>query len=573
MRLMGRIGIALVLLVVVTGLCELRSPSGPTVDDGSTLVVRLGGSYLESGEAPLVSRLLGEDRPTFAGLLSVLSLAERDDRVETVVLRIRGLGIGWGKAQELRDAVGRLRAAGRHTVAYLDIANLTAHREYFVASAADEVVIVPGGFAPLVGLSASYTYLGGLFEKVGVSFVVGKAGRYKSAVESIAGTEMSEASREMANSLLDSTQRQFIEGIAEGRGLTVDDVLGRIDRGPVSAQELSALGLVDRIAPLDEVLADLGGEVVYAADYAGVDPAAVGFDPQATYALLYGSGNVVEGERDQDSLGDRVFAAGAFADALELAAESDDVAAIIVRIDSPGGSALASERMWSAVREAREKSGKPVIASFSDVAASGGYYVAVAADEIVASGMSITGSIGVFALVPILEGLQRELGVNAEFLGRGRYADFGSTSRAWSQGARAKLDQMVLNIYAMFLERVATGRKMELGEVDAVAQGRVWTGAQAHARGLVDHLGGLHEAVERANVALGLAPDADVVLQAFPPPRTLPEQMAALFEARVARVVRSRVERWAGLGALVDAALALPEGAPLLIPPATVEIH
>jgi len=573
MRLMGRIGIAFVLLVVVAGLCELGSPSGPDVQDGSTLVVRIGGSYLESGDPPLVARLLGEDRATFAGLLSQLSLAERDGRVQSVVLRIRSLGIGWGKAEELRDAIARLRAAGRHTVAYLDVANLTAHREYFIAAAADEVVIVPGGFAPLVGLSASYTYLGGLFEKIGVTFEVGKAGRYKSAVEAFAGTGMSEASREMANSLLDSTQRQFLAGIAQGRGLTVDDVLGRIDRGPVSAQELVALGLVDRVALLDDVLDELGGEVVYEGEYAAVDPADVGFEPQATYALLYGSGNVVEGERDQDSMGSQVFAAGAFADALEQAAGSAEIAAIIVRIDSPGGSALASERMWRAVGEAREQSGKPVIASFSDVAASGGYYVAVAADEIVASGMSITGSIGVFALVPILEGLQRELGVNSEFLGRGAYADFGTTSRAWSQGARAKLDQMVLTIYAQFLERVATGRGMELAQVDAVAQGRVWTGAQALERGLVDHLGGLHEAVERANRALGLAPDADVALQTFPPPRTLPEQLADLFEARVASAVRARLERWAGVGELLDVALGLPEGTPLLIPPATVEIR
>lgn len=573
MRLIGRIGIALAVLMVLGTVCDLGVSSGPEVEADSTLVVRLGGTYLEASEPALVSRLLGEERATFAALLSQLSMAERDERIKTVVLRIRSLGIGWGKAQELRGAVARLRTAGRHTVAYLDLASLTAHREYFIAAAADEVVLVPGGTAPLVGLSAHYQYLGGLFEKIGITFEVGKAGRYKSAVEAFSGTEMSEASREMANSLLDSTERQFVSGIAAGRNLSVDQVVERIGRGLILGSELVALGFVDSIASLEDVLDGLGGEVIYESTYAAVDPADVGISPEATFALLYGSGNVVDGEREANSMGAPVFSAGAFTRALEQAAEADDIEAIIVRIDSPGGSALASERMWRAVRRARDDSGKPIIASFSDVAASGGYYVAAATDAIVAPGMSITGSIGVFALVPILEGLQRKVGISSEFLSRGEDADFGSTSSRWSDSAREKLQRMVLAIYSQFVERVALGRNLEVARVDAVAQGRVWTGAQALERGLVDELGGLHEAVARANVLLGLAPDADIELRTYPPVRTLPEQLADLLDVRVARAVQSRLDRIAPFSDLLDLAAELPMQTPLLIPPATVQIQ
>jgi protease-4 len=573
MRLVGRVLIGFVVLVAIAGVCEIGAPAGPSIEPESTLVLRVSGVYVEGGEPALLPRLLGEDRATFAGLLTQLALAERDDRIQTVVLRIEGLGIGWGKAQELRGAIRRLRAAGRHTVGYLDLGSLIAHREYFVAAAADEVVLVPGGSAPLVGLSATYTYLGGLFEKVGIGFEIGKAGRYKSAVEAFAGTEMSEASREMANSLLESTERQFLEGIASDRGLSLLEVRERIDKGPLSGDALISLGFVDRQVPFDALLEDLGGEIVYGKDYATVDPSSVGFDPQVTHALVYGSGNVVDGKGEQDPTGAQVFAAGAFARALEAAAKDDEIAAIILRIDSPGGSALASERMWRKVQEVRNESGKPVIASFSDVAASGGYYVAAAADEIVAPGMSLTGSIGVFALIPNFAGLQRELGVSSEFLARGRFADFGSTSRPWSSGARKKLEEMVLDIYFLFLDRVASGRALEVAAVDAVAQGRVWTGVQAYERRLVDELGGLHEAVVRANLAVGVDGDADAQLRSFPPPRTLAEQVADLVDARVARAVNRRLEALEAVGAWARVALDLPERTPLLVPPATVQIQ
>jgi protease-4 len=507
------------------------------------------------------------------GLLSQLNLAARDDRIATVVLRISDLDIGWGKAQELRDAIGRLSEAGRTTVAYLELGAISAHLEYFVAVAADEVHIVPGGSVPIVGLSAEYFYLGGLFEKLGIDFEVAKAGRYKSAVETVAGTGMSEASREMANSLLDSTDRQFVDAIARGRGLTPDEVRARIETGPVMADELVAAGLVDSVVHLDELLDPADEAVVRGRDYARVSLETVGFDPKATFALVYGSGNVVGGDGTTDSRGNPVFAAEAFAEAIGQAADADDVEAIIVRIDSPGGSALASELMWRALRRARERSEKPIIASFSDVAASGGYYVASAADAIVASGTSVTGSIGVFALRPVVEDLLDEAGVGSEQLLRGAHADLGAGSRRLSPGARERLDRIVLDTYGLFLDRVAAGRSLDRAKVDAVGQGRVWTGEQAHERGLVDELGGLREALVRAKLAKGLDADADVALVTYPPPKTMAEQIADLLNARIARAVRAGIGLPTSLARAERLVSNLPSSTPLLVPPALVEIR
>lgn len=573
MRLARRLSIALLLLFVLgIAFCAL-SPDEPSIKSGSTLLIDVEGSYVESAVPPLLAKLLGSESRPFISLLSLLAKAARDDRIETVVLRVAGADIGWGKAEELRAAIGRLREAGRRTVAYLEVGTISAHREYFIAVAADEVHIVPGGVVPLVGLAAEYFYLGGMFEKLGIDFEVAKAGRYKSAVEMVAGTGMSEASREMANALLDSTDRQFVAAIAEGRGLTPDEVRERIERGPVLASGLVTLGLADGVAHLDELLASLGGEVVRDEVYAGVGLESIGFDPQATFALVYGSGNVVVGDSATNSQGDPVFAAGAFAKALEQAAKVAGVGAIIVRIDSPGGSALASELMWRAIRKVRAESDKPIIASFSDVAASGGYYVASAADEIVASGASITGSIGVFALLPVVEGLLANIGVESELLLRGPYADLGGGSRPMSDGARARLQRIVLSTYDQFLERVAIGRKLETAEVAAVAKGRVWTGEQAFERGLIDGLGGLHEAVVRAKLANGLDAAADVAIVVYPSPKTLPEQIAELLDARLAKAAGARVFLPGALGRLQRLVAGLPTETLLLVPPAMIEIR
>ncbi|MBW2382843.1 MAG: signal peptide peptidase SppA [Deltaproteobacteria bacterium] len=563
--------VVILILAVVVGFLLLRG-GGPEIEPGSTLVLTLEGQYVEAQRPPLFARLLGEPSRPFVSLLSTLAVAERDDRIDTVVLVLRPVGIGWGKAGELHAAIRRLSESGRRTIAFLDVSSFSASRLYFVATAADEIIIVPGGTVPVVGLAAEYFFLGGLWEKLGITFEVGKAGRYKSAVEAISDKQMSEASREMANSLLDSTHRAFIEAIAEGRDMSVDEVMATIDKGPMQPVALEALGLVDGSRHLDEVLDELGEKRVMGREYAQVDPSDVGFDPVAEVALIYGSGTVVPGRGTVSRSGDPVMAAETVSKAILDAAQSPDVDAIILRIDSPGGSALAAEQIHRAIVQARS-SNKPIVASFSDLAASGGYYVAAAADSIVSAPGTLTGSIGVFALRPVLGGALDKLGVGRETLLRGRYADFLSVTEPLSDATRARLQDLVLDTYSLFLERVADGRDMTLEEVDAVAQGRVWTGRQALEVGLVDELGGLRTAVDRVREELDLEADADVVLVPFPAPRSLGEELAEALSGRLRAIVLGRL----ALPGITDHALIwlteLPPSTPLLVPPVLVDIH
>ena len=563
--------------------CGFGGSAPVDVPDGATLVIDLQGDFIEAPAPNLLAQLAGDRARPFLDLLSIFHLAERDERLAHVVLRIQPLMIGWGQADELRAAIGRLRARGLHTVAHVEVQGFSTNKELYVASAADEIWVAPGSGLPLVGLAAEYLFLGGFWEKLGVDFDVAKAGRYKSAVEVYAEREMSDDAREMANALLDDAYRRFVVALAEGRDLSPEAVVDAIDEGVVRTQQLEALGLVDGEAHLDEVFERFEGEVVYDVDYARIDPTEIGFDAQHEIALIYGTGPVVQGEASDSLLaGEPVFASETLSRAIEEAAESESVRAILLRIDSPGGSALASEIVWRALARARE-AGKPVVVSMSDVAASGGYYVAAGADVIVADPGTLTGSIGVFAIRPIIGGLFDKLEVGVDSLTRGRHADFLLSSEKLSPAALARLQTSVSDTYQLFLARVAAGRGLAIDAVDKVAQGRVWTGAQAFEAGLVDELGGLYTAARRAKVEAGLDPDEDVLLVPFPRPPTLSEQLMNALSSQTAMRTRAgwRDALHETLGpdglALADElgrlARWLPAESPLLVPPMMIEIR
>jgi protease-4 len=577
----SKIRILILLLIFALGgyfvLRQFSAAAKVDIVPGSTLVVEVAGSYVEAPGPSLLARLAGDSTRPFIGLLSVFALAERDERLATVVIRIQPVELGWGKADEIRAAIGRLREKGIHTVAHLEIQNFSANKELFIASAADEIFVAPGSAVPLVGMAAEYIFLGGFWEKLGVEFEVAKAGRYKSAVEIFAERTMSPASREMADSLLDDTFERFVEALATGRAMTTSAVIEAIDTGSVRSQRLEALGLIDGEMHLDRLLDRFGDEVISHVAYAGVDPADLGFEAQAEFALIYGTGTVVQGGSDGSAFrSSPVFASETISRAIIEAAEEPTISAIVLRIDSPGGSALASELIWRAVDRARAM-GKPVIASFSDVAASGGYYVASAADVIVADPGSLTGSIGVFALRPAIGGLLEKLEIGVDSITRGRHADFLLSSKKLSPAALARLQTSVLDTYQLFLTRVADGRGLSLAEVDEIGQGRVWTGRQALEVGLVDELGGLYTAVRRAKEAVGLAPTDDVYLVPFPNQKSLSEQIIDVFQLSLIRAADPASDWFELLPEPLDQIVAwtrdLPRGTPLLIPPAIVEIH
>jgi protease-4 len=556
--------ILFVLALIALALWWFLPSPGLRVAAGSTLELELAGEYVEAAEPPLFARLLGDRRHSFIALLSELRKAERDDRLAGVVLRMRDLEIGWAKAQELRSAIQALRARGRRVIAYLEVAKLGANLEYYVAAAADEVRAAPATRSPMIGLAAEYLFLGGFWERFGVDLEVERVGEYKGAAEALSERKMSDANREMANSLLDSIGSQFVAGIAEGRRLPPEAVRRAIDQAPISPEQLQQAGLIDRIQFWDELVDELGGKdkIVAADDYARVDPRLVGFAPTARFALIYGSGNVVLGEGTSSRSGSPIFASDTIGQALADAAEAADIQAIILRIDSPGGSPLAADQIWRAARQARAK-GKPVIVSCSDLAASAAYYAAAGADAIVAQPGSLTGSIGVFVIRPVLRELLEKLEIGVESLTRGGYASLLLASQPLSESTRAWLHAEVVSIYDLFLSRVSEGRDLTVEQVDRVARGRVWTGEQAVGNGLVDEIGGLRVAVRRGLQQLKLDPDTDVALVPYPAPVSLAEQLDQTLRNLSARAdplagVLRRAEPWLE---------AMRAGAPALLPP------
>jgi protease-4 len=332
------------------------------------------------------------------------------------------------------------------------------------------------------------------------------------------------------------------------------------------------LKLIDGISHYDEVIASLGNApVVKGSDYAAVGLSAVGIEPVATFALVYGSGVVTLGEGTSTRTGNPVLASDTVSSALQEAADADEVAAIILRLDSPGGSALASELVWRALQQAR-LGGKPVIASISDVAASGGYYIAVGADQVVAPAGSLTGSIGVYVMRPVLGGLFEKLGIGVQPITRGAHADLLLSSQPLSEASRERLRAEIAGIYELFLRRVATGRSLDPDRVDTLGQGRVWTGAQAVEAGLVDGIGGLRAAVSRAKDKLGIDPSADVALMTFPAPKSMAQQISEALNGLRARTL-SELMIPETLRALEPWLVGVPEGVPALLPPVFVDIR
>ena len=563
----------LLILLLVLGVVVFawaRLGRGPEIAAGTTLEWTLAGEYQEIGDLPPLARLLGAEGKPFVSVLSQFAKLERDSRIERVVLRIRPLLISWAKAQELRDAIGRLREAGRKTVAYLEVENYGANLEYYVASAADEIVLAPGTPTPLVGLKAEYLFLGGFWQKLGIDLDAVGVGEYKSATEFYSGREMSGPHREMATSLLDSLHEQFVAGISSGRELSQEAVQQAIEAAPLAGKQMVERGLIDRVAHYDLVLSS--DEVtITSGEYAGVDPATVGFEAEAQFALIHGTGNVTSGGGQFTRQGNPVFSADAVTEALEDAANDSEIRAIILRVDSPGGSAAAAEALWRAIRLAREK--KPLVASFSDLAASAAYYAGAGADAVVAQPATLTGSIGAFALRPSFAELFNKLEIGTEFMQRGSYAKLFAFTQPLSTESRERFRGDVKRAYDLFVQRVAEGRQLDSPQVDQVARGRVWTGSQAAERGLIDQLGGLRQAVLLAKEKTGLAADADVALVPYPGPTPLAGQLGELLRNELRRMARidlpfdQVVLRW------LRWLEGIPMGAPVYLPPVAIEIR
>jgi protease-4 len=487
---------------------------------------------------------IGGDALGFVGLPQSLTLIEitmaleqaaRDPRVQGLVARLDGEGPGLAQAQELRTALADFRDQGKFTYAHADSFGEFGPGTigYYLATAFEEIHLQPLGGLGLTGILIETPLLRALLDKLGIEPVGDKRGAYKSAADIFTDSVLSPEHRESLESLAISFDDQIKAGIAEGRGLTVAEVARLIDDGPYLAEEARTAGLVDQLSYWPEVVerarapARARGELIALEDYASA-VAAVPADAPVV-ALVHGVGQIQRGDSDHAPTGGWIMGGDTVAQALSDAIDDPDVTVILFRIDSGGGSAVASETIGREVRRAVDQ-GKPVVVSMGAAAASGGYWIAMDASQIVADAGTLTGSIGVFAGKPVLAEFWNELGVNWGQVARGANATMWSTLVGYDGRARARLDAFLDQVYTAFADGVARGRGLSRDEVRTIAQGRVWTGQQAKEIGLVDELGGFARALALAKETVGIAPDQPVELRSFPRPLSVWQQALELLE-------------------------------------------
>jgi len=472
----------------------------PIVDPKPRLAeLSLAGSLPETRSAPLP--FLPALGPTFRGLMRMLDRARRDPMIGGVLLKVNRLRVNVPQAEELRAALDRLQAAGKRVLAHLVEPD---HRVYLAVAGADELRLHPASGLYLTGVQISFSYYAKTLERVGVAADFISIGKYKSAPDAFERDGMGEAQREAETALLDSVFGDLVAGVARGRKRTEDEVRAWIDQGPYEGRRAKTAGLIDGVGHYDEWREELSksGER-FVRGLGGRRRRDERWGRRPRIAVVHVDGTIAGGESQAIPLfGQRTAGANTVARALDAVRKDDRVKAVVLRINSPGGSGTASETIWRAARRLAEK--KPLVASLANVAASGGYYAAVGADWIVADPSTVTGSIGVFAGKFDLSGLYEHLSVKRETLKRGARADLLSLDRRFTDEERKTLTDNLTALYEQFLSRIDETRGLELDAIRAVAEGRVWSGRDAKRHGLVDELGGFDAALREAMKRAGL---------------------------------------------------------------------
>ena len=416
------------------------------------------------------------------------------------------LEVGWAKLFELRQALARIRRSGKPVVVYFESG--PADAEYYLASAADWLVCPPVSVIALDGLQSEATFYRRAMDKLGIGFEFERIGKHKGAVEPFSQDTLSDAAREARDAILDDVFNELTRSIAAGRSIPVDRVIELIDRGPLVSVEAKDAGLVDQIAYEDELDGIVREKIARHARRVDLRRLAerkyhrYAWGPIPKVAVIFAEGTILGGADRNHLLLGEIMGARTIAGAIRAAREDRDVKAIVLRIDSPGGDGIASDLIW---HEAKKTIGvKPLVVSMSDVAASGGYYIACPADSIFAAPTTITGSIGVFAGKITLAGLYDKIGVTKETSTRGAHADMNSPNRPFTETEHEIVRHQVTMFYDNFLRIVADGRRRTTEQVDSIGQGRVWTGKAAQTNGLVDALGGLPRAISSAAQMAGI---------------------------------------------------------------------
>lgn len=528
MRRFGRIIVATLAVVgllfisglglAIWGAVALHDRVEPSLPKRMVVTLDLENEFKDAPSSDPFAALSGEDVYVLRKVVEGIDRAAKDEHVIGLFATIGHTKMGMARAQEVRDAVTRFRASGKPAVLFAETVGEFGNGtvEYYLASAFGQLWLQPSGDVGLTGFMAETPFLRGTLDLLGIQPQFAGRKEYKTAIETFTEKKFTPANAETLNGLLDAWTDQAVAGIAQGRKLPVDKVRALYGKGPFLAAEALSAGLVDKLGYRDEAWAAASGDGpkpkdVDVADYAAHAPTGQG----TRVALITGEGAIQRGESDSPFGGEDGFGSETVAQALRDAVDDVEVKAILFRVDSPGGSYVASDTIWHEVGRARA-AGKPVVVSMGNLAASGGYFVAMGADRVVAQPGTITGSIGVFTGKMVLADFWPKLGVSWDEVHRGDNAPMWSANRPFSPEAWERVNVMLDRIYADFTTKAAAGRKMAVDKLEPMARGRVWSGAEAKNLGLVDALGGYDVAQGQVREVLKLAPDAALDLVAFP---------------------------------------------------------
>lgn len=527
---------------------SLASDTTPTVQPGSVLVVPIEGSIPERvSDDPFQQAFGGGPNYDLHDLQNTLRNARQDDRIDAVWLRLKGTSASWGTLEEVRSAVSSLRDSGTPVFASSEEFGMS-EKDYFLASAADSTFVGPQASFEYNGFATTLSFFENAFDKLDVEPEVVRAGQYKSAVEPFIRSNLSDPNYRQIEALLSSVNDFFLSAVAENRSLSVNELDQLAEENALLRAETAvAEGLVDGLKYEDEVRSLLRTRLdlpstaelptVSVSEYRRVpaSDAGVSFTGTGSVAIVYGEGNIVTGDPNESPFGPTTSVMGSTPtiEALNEARTSSSVEAVVFRIDSPGGSAAASEAIWRAAQQTAEE--KPMIVSMGGTAASGGYYVAAPADTIVANATTTTGSIGVFGLLWNAEELfEDKLGITFDGVMTSPYADLFSPIKPLAPEERRLLGRSIDGIYDTFLQRVASGRNMDTSAVHDVAQGRIWSGRDAQEVGLVDTTGTLQDAIAIAGDAAGMG-EGPYRTQILPRPKTFFERINSQFAAQATK--------------------------------------
>ncbi|HUK33823.1 MAG TPA: signal peptide peptidase SppA, partial [Vicinamibacterales bacterium] len=505
----------------------------PTVGSNSTLVLKVGGDLSEVAPTNVVGYFRGASTPVVRTIVDNLHKAKVDARVSSVLLKPTGFSSPyWAKVQEIRDAILDFKKSGKPVCAYLEYGG---DREYYLASAADRVFLLPSSPLDLKGIATYAVFLRGTLDKIGAYPDLHHIGDYKTAMNQLTEKGYTRAHKEMDESLDRDLYDQLVRGIADGRKKSDDEVRSLIDQGPFLPEDALRAGLIDDVAYEDQVEDKLkkSGErlrKIDGDDYARVSGSSFGFNRGPRIGVIYATGAITSGKSGFDPLNGAALGSDTLIDSIRDARRDSSLRAIVLRIDSPGGSAAASDAIWRELMIARnERADRPIVASMSDLAASGGYYIAMPAQIIVAQPSTLTGSIGIFGGKIVTGGTYEKLGAHIDTTSIGKNAEMDSPVRPFNADESKKLQEQLQSFYDGFVEKVAQSRHTTPQKIDAIAQGRVWTGHQAKENGLVDALGGLDAAVAIAKQRAKLAADTEVELVVFPPRKSFYELVTDQF--------------------------------------------